>query len=299
MATKSPFRTRLNFARCYVRDAAADRRQDACVPVQPAPHRPDPSGWDDDRTSVAWLGHATILSNFMGSWFLTDPALETRIGIGRGRAKFGPRRLIAPALTTGELPPLDLLLLSHAHMDHTDLGTLSRLPRDLPVVVQPGNRDLVRRFRHVTELAWGDHTEIAGIEVESVEVRHWGARMITDRHRGYGGYLLRRRGQTMLFAGDTAYTEAFAPIGLRSQVDLAALPIGAYDPWIANHASPEQAWRMAKALGTRHVLPIHHSTFRLSREPLDEPIARLRAAAGPEAHRIALTEVGQTFTLPT
>ncbi len=295
---KSPFRTRLNFARCNVRDGATDRRQDACTPVLPAPHRPDPSRWPEDRTSVAWLGHATVLGNFFGSWFLTDPALETRIGIGRGVAKFGPRRLIAPALGPRELPPLDLLLLSHAHMDHTDLGTLASLPRDVPVVVQPGNRDLVRRFRRVDELAWGDRIEIAGIEIESVEVRHWGARMITDRHRGYGGYVLRRQGRTIVFAGDTAYTDTLTPVGRRGPVDLAVLPIGAYDPWIANHASPEQAWRMAQDLRARHVLPIHHSTFRLSREPMDEPIRRLLAAAAPDAHRVALVEVGQTFTLP-
>jgi len=295
---RSPFRTRLNFARCYVRDAADERRREACAPVLPARHRPDPSRWSDDRTSVAWLGHATVLANFFGAWFLTDPALETRIGIGRGLAKFGPRRLIAPALEARELPRLDLLLLSHAHMDHTDLGTLASLPRDVHVVVQPGNRDLVRRFRGVSELAWGERAEIAGIEIESVEVRHWGARMVTDRHRGYGGYVLRRQGRTILFAGDTAYTDTLTPIGQRGRVDLALLPIGAYDPWIANHASPEQAWRMAQDLGAGHVLPIHHSTFRLSREPMSEPIERLLAAAGSDAHRVALTEVGQTFTLP-
>ena len=298
MTIKSPIRARLRFAGAYVRDAAAERREQRCLPVQPAPDRPEPSSWRDDRLSVAWLGHATVLGNFLGRWFLTDPALEIRIGIGRGLAKFGPRRVVAPALTAEELPGLDLLLLSHAHMDHTDLGTLSRLPRSVPVVVQPGNRDLVRRFRDVTELAWGERAEIGGIEIESIEVRHWGARMITDRHRGYGGYLLRRGGRSIVFAGDTAYTDALTPIGRRHRVDLAALPIGAYDPWIANHASPEQAWHMAEALGAHHVLPIHHATFRLSREPMDEPIARLRAAAVGDGPRIALTDVGETFVLP-
>jgi L-ascorbate metabolism protein UlaG (beta-lactamase superfamily) len=288
----------MNFAGSYVRDAAIERQRDACTPVPAAPHRPAPSTWRDDRASVAWLGHATLLGNFFGRWFLTDPVLETRIGIGRGLAKFGPRRLVAPALTARELPPLDLLLLSHAHMDHTDLGTLSAVSRSVPVIVQPGNRDLVRRFRQVHELAWGERIEVAGIEIESVEVRHWGARLITDRHRGYGGYVLRREGRTILFAGDTAYTQTLTPIGRRGPVDLAVLPIGAYDPWIANHASPEQAWRMAQDLGADYVMPIHHSTFRLSREPLDEPIERLLAAAGGETHRIAVTEIGQTFTLP-
>ena len=130
--------------------------------IAASPHRPDPRSWADERLTLAWLGHATVLLNFHGSWVLTDPALERRIGLGRGLAKLGPKRLTEPALRPGELPPLDLVLLSHAHMDHTDLGTLRRLPANTPVVVQTGNRDLVRRFRRVNELAWGEETEIHG-----------------------------------------------------------------------------------------------------------------------------------------
>ena len=262
--------------------------------ILPAPSRPHPISWSNDRLTAAWLGHATVLLNFHGTWVLTDPALEHRIGIGRGLAKLGPRRLIQPALRPSELPPLDLVLLSHAHMDHTDLGTLRRLAPDIPVVVQTGNGDLVRRFRRVEELAWGESTEIGGLRIEATQARHWGARMITDRHRGYGGYLLQKAGRTVLFAGDTAYTDALTPLGRRSRIDLAILPIGAYDPWIANHASPEQAWAMFKALGAEYVLPVHHSTFRLSREPADEPVRRFLQAAGGERWRVALTEIGAT-----
>jgi len=266
--------------------------------IAPAPQRPHPDSWPDDRLTVAWLGHATVLMNFHGSWVLTDPALERRIGLGRGLAKLGPKRLMKPALRPGELPALDLLLLSHAHMDHTDLGTLRRLSASTPVVVQNGNRDLVRRFGRVEELAWGEETEIDGLRIESTESRHWGARMITDTQRGYGGYLLQKEGRTVLFAGDTAYTDALTPLGQRGRIDLAILPIGAYDPWIANHASPEQAWAMFKALGAEYVLPVHHSTFRLSREPVDEPIKRFLAAAGNERWRVVATQVGATWFLP-
>lgn len=263
-----------------------------------APQRPRPDSWSDDWLTVAWLGHATVLLNFGGSWVLTDPALERRIGLGRGLAKLGPKRLVEAALQPSELPPLDLVLLSHAHMDHTDLGTLRRFPADTPVVVQTGNRDLVRRFRRVNELAWGETTEIHGLRIESTESRHWGARMITDTQRGYGGYLLQKQGLTVLFAGDTAYTDALTPLGQRGRIDLAILPIGAYDPWIANHASPEQAWAMFKALGAEYVLPVHHSTFRLSREPVDEPIRRFLAAAGSERWRVVASEVGATAVIP-
>jgi L-ascorbate metabolism protein UlaG (beta-lactamase superfamily) len=266
--------------------------------ITPAPQRPDPQSWTDDRLTLAWLGHATVLFNFYGSWLLTDPALERRIGIGRGSAKLGPRRLVHPALRPRELPELDAILLSHAHMDHTDLGTLRSLPADVPVVVQPGNRDLVRRFSRVQELAWGQSMELDGLRIESTEARHWGARMVTDNHRGYGGYLLQKAGRTVLFAGDTAYTDVLTKLRRRARIDLAILPIGAYDPWINNHASPEQAWDMFLRLGAGYLLPVHHSTFRLSREPVDEPIRRLLAAAGDERGRIVVTQVGATWTLP-
>jgi L-ascorbate metabolism protein UlaG (beta-lactamase superfamily) len=265
--------------------------------IAPAPQRPQPLTWPNDRLTVAWLGHATVLLNLKGTWLLTDPALERRIGIGRGLAKLGPRRLVEPALRPRELPRLDAILLSHAHMDHTDLGTLRHLRRDVPVVVQRGNADLVRRFRQVQELAWGEVTEIAGVTIESTEARHWGARMITDNHRGYGGYLLRQGDRTVLFAGDTAHTDVLTPLGRRGRIDLAILPIGAYDPWINNHASPEQAWAMFRRLNAEYVLPIHHSTFRLSREPLGEPIERFLTAAGAESWRIVGREVGASWTL--
>jgi L-ascorbate metabolism protein UlaG (beta-lactamase superfamily) len=289
---------RLALARRYASNAVRERRGRAGEPILPAPHRPDPAAWPADRLTAAWLGHATVLLDLWGTRVLTDPALERRVGIGRGLAKIGPRRLVQPALRPRQLGRLDVVLLSHAHMDHTDLGTLASLPRDVPVVVQRGNRDLVRRFRAVHELEWGDSLAVGDLEIQAIEVRHWGARMVTDRHRGYGGYLLRKRGRAVVFAGDTAYTDAFARLQLEVPVDLAILPIGAYDPWIYNHATPEQAWRMFEDLAAAYLLPIHHSTFRLSREPVDEPVRRLLRAAGHEGHRVALTEVGATWSQP-
>ncbi|MBC7930970.1 MAG: MBL fold metallo-hydrolase [Rubrivivax sp.] len=198
-----------------------------------------------------------------------------------------------------ELPTLDAVLVSHAHMDHCDLATLRRLPRTARAVVQRGNADLVRRFERVDELAWGESTEVNGARIESIEVNHWGARRLTDKHRGYGGFLVEKNGRALVFGGDTAYTNAFARLKRRdTKVSLAILPIGAYDPYIYAHANPEQSWAMRREMGADYILPMHHSTFRLSREPAGEPIKRMLAAAGPEQWRVAVTEVGETWMLP-
>ena len=287
------------FARRYTRRLIDERRAERDTPILAAPHKTAPAAWSDDRITVAWLGHATVFVNFYCVRILTDPALMSRVGVRvPGVTTIGPRRLVAPALRVDELPELDLVLLSHAHMDHTDLPTLRRLPREASVIVQPGNRDLVERFGDVTELAWGELIETHGVRITSTEANHWGARTLTDGERGYGGYLIERRDRAILFAGDTADTRAFARLRNKARIDLAIMPIGAYDPYIAVHASPEQAWRMTREAGATYMLPIHHSTFKLSREPIDEPARRLHRAAGPEAWRIIADEIGATWTLP-
>ncbi|HYY94299.1 MAG TPA: MBL fold metallo-hydrolase [Pyrinomonadaceae bacterium] len=292
-------KTYTSFARRFAGKFVRDRFEESRVPVLPAPRKPRPAEWSDDRLTVAWLGHATVLINFYGTWLLTDPALRLRVGVRVGGVTLGPRRLVRPALTLRELPALDAVLVSHAHMDHCDLGTLRRLPRRARAVVQEGNRDLVRRFARVDELKWGEAVEVKGARVEAIEVNHWGARKLTDKHRGYGGFLVEKRGRALVFGGDTAYTHAFTRLKRRgTHVDLAILPIGAYDPYVHVHANPEQAWAMRREMGADYILPMHHSTFRLSREPVDEPRRRILAAAGRERWRVALTEIGETWTLP-
>jgi L-ascorbate metabolism protein UlaG (beta-lactamase superfamily) len=291
-------KTYARFARQHARRFLTQRFAEAGKPIPAAIHRPTPASWDDDSLTVAWLGHATVLINFYGTWLLTDPALRSNVGVNVAGLTIGPRRLVKPALSISELPPLDVVLISHAHMDHCDLGTLRRLPRQTQAVVQRGNSDLVRRFRQLHELNWGESAEIKETRIESIPVNHWGARKLTDKHRGYGGFLISKRGRALVFGGDTAYTNAFASLRHRAQIDLAILPIGAYDPYIYAHASPEQSWVMRKEMNATYILPMHHSTFQLSREPVKEPVERLVRVAGDERWRIALTEPGETWRLP-
>src|SRR4051812_25754724 len=154
--------------------------------IPAAPNTPDPRHWRDDQLTLSWLGHATVLINFFGVWILTDPALRARVGVRVGPLTFGPKRYVAPALRTSELPPLDVVLLTHAHMDHLDLATLRRLPRAATVVTAAATADLLQplRFRDVLEIGWGEgrrlETRQGALSIDAFRVQHWGARMRND-----------------------------------------------------------------------------------------------------------------------
>ena len=272
-------------------------------PIARAPYRPDPASWPDTEITGAWLGHSTVLLNLFGVWIITDPVLATRCGLRFGPLTIGPRRFVRPALDVRDLPEIDLLLLSHAHMDHLDLRTLRRLPGQPHAVTADGLSDLLEGmpFSGVTELGWDESATIetphGPILVTARQVAHWGARMRTDVHRGYNGYLIEAGRYRVVFGGDTAYTETFRGIRSAKPVDLAIMPIGAYDPWIHAHCNPEQALRMADQAGADFVLPVHHQTFQLSSEPYREPIKRLLAATGSDQDRVATREIGDEFRL--
>ena len=271
--------------------------------VAPAFAKPVPNEWSNERLTAAWLGHATVLLNFFGVAILTDPVLLPRIGIPLPFTAIGPKRLTKPALTVDELPPIDLILLSHAHFDHFDWRTLRRFGAQTQVVTASGTRDLLcwTRLREIVELGWGEATNVgtsAGpLSVRAFPVRHWGARLQTDRHRGYNGYVLERNGRRVIFAGDTAFTNHFSDLRDDRPYDLAIMGIGAYDPWIRSHCTPEQAIAMANAAGARFIMPVHHQTFKLSFEPFREPIERFTAALASQPERIALRAIGETFVL--
>lgn len=272
--------------------------------VAPAPERPTPGKWSDDQITIAWLGHATVLINFYGVKVLTDPALASRVGVSLGIATAGLKRYVAPALTTRQLPSIDVVLLSHAHMDHMDFPSLGRVP-GRPVILSAGQTtDLFGRATQdrVLELRWGQKAAIrapAGeLEVQAFEVKHWGQRWPSELARGYNGYVLRREGKALLFGGDTAHTPLFAETRVLAPFEAAIMPIGAYRPWIRNHCTPEEALDMANHAGAKYIIPIHHKTFRLSEEPFEEPIERLVASLSSEPERLALQNIGETFLCP-
>ena len=268
-------------------------------PVLPAPHHPDFSHWPQTGVHAAWIGHSTVLLSIDGFTILTDPVFGSRIGLNVGPVTLGLKRLVEPAATPKQLPRPDLILLSHAHMDHFDLPSLQRLEhRDTMVVTAARTSDLLRinRYGTVRELAWNESSQIGPVTIKALPVRHWGARMRNDTFRGYNGYLIETSRYRVVFGGDTAYTDSFHQVRSSRPVDLALMPIGAYDPWISAHCTPEQALTMANHAGANFILPIHHQTFQLSSEPQTEPIARLLAAAKDPA-RVCIRSIGEEFHL--
>jgi L-ascorbate metabolism protein UlaG (beta-lactamase superfamily) len=263
-------------------------------------HKPAPHEWRNDQTTLAWLGHSTVLINLRGKYILTDPVFSPSVGIHLPfRMNLGPRRLVHCALRPDELPPLDLILQSHAHMDHLDLRSWRQLSPGPAVVMAVNNSRYIRAlgFSPVTELQWGQSINAGDVMVTALETTHWGERFPWSRGLGYNAYLLARGGTTILFGGDTAYTDSFRRACSGRKIHVAILPIGGYRPYIRMHASPEQTWQMFCELGADYLVPIHHQTFLLSYEPPDEPLKRLLAAAGDRADRIVIREIGQTFAL--
>jgi L-ascorbate metabolism protein UlaG (beta-lactamase superfamily) len=268
--------------------------------IAPAPHTPSPASWSDTGLHAAWLGHSTVLLKIDGVLIVTDPVFSARVGLNLGPVTIGLKRLVEPALRIRQLPRPDLILLSHAHMDHFDLPSLRTLEsRKTRVVTAAKTADLLRarNFGAVDELAWGETARLGDLSVRAFEVKHWGARMRSDTYRGFNGYLIETPRHRVLFGGDTAMTTAFRALRSSRRLDLAIMPIGAYNPWIHAHCTPEQALKMADDAGADLILPVHHQTFQLSSEPLFEPVERLSSALVSAPDRLALQEIGQEVHL--
>jgi len=249
---------------------------------------------------ATFIGHASFFLQIGGKNILVDPNFARWI--------FVLKRLRRPGLRMRDLPPIDAVLVSHAHFDHLhrpSLRAIARLTRwhsrKRPAIVVPRHlHDLVSdlSYGRVVELEWWQQFQLGGVEITHVPARHWGARIVRDMHRGYGGYVLRANAQSIYHAGDTAYFDGFHEIGDRLRPEVALLPIGAYHPasYRAVHASPEDAVQAFLDLEARWMVPMHYGSFRLSQEPVDEPLQRLKLEARRRRieNRVCVLEEGVT-----
>lgn len=253
-----------------------------------------------NQLGVTFIGHSSFLLQIGGKNLLVDPVFARWLVV--------LRRLRRPGVAIEQLPPIDAVLLSHAHMDHLNRPSLLRIVRHsrrlhgrAPVVVVPwGVGDLVRDlgFERVIPLEWWQAETLGGLQITMTPAQHWGARYYRDTHRGFGGYVIRSEHHSLYHSGDTAYFQGFAQIGRRLAPEVALLPIGAYNPesFRSVHASPEDALQAFVDLGSRWMIPMHYGTFRLTQEPTAEPLERLMLAAQRSgvADRIRVLSEGET-----
>jgi L-ascorbate metabolism protein UlaG (beta-lactamase superfamily) len=246
---------------------------------------------------LTFIGHSSFLVQIGGANVVIDPNFA--------RWLFVLKRLRRPGIRLRDLPSIDLVLVTHAHFDHLHRPSLRAIVQQSrvrgvppPIVVVPRHvMDLVSDlgFSDVVELDWWNSHRHGDLTVTHVPARHWGARMIRDAHRGYGGYVLRDHKHSIYHAGDTAYFSGFREIGERLAPQLALLPIGAYDPpsFRNVHTNPADATRAFLDLNARWMVPMHYGTFKLSHEPMDEPLQLLKQeskAAGIEDRVLVLQE---------
>jgi L-ascorbate metabolism protein UlaG (beta-lactamase superfamily) len=262
-----------------------------------------PPALDGAAATVTFIGHSTFLIQTEAGNLMTDPQYSQAAG---PFGALGPRRARQPGVRFEDLPPISTVLLSHNHYDHCDLPTLRRLARRFdPLLVTPlGNARLARSagIRRVEELDWWDELAGAELTITATPARHFSARTPWDRNRAlWSGFMLATRGIRLYFAGDTGYTPAFEDIRRRlAPIDLALLPIGAYEPrWFmsAVHMNPHEAVQAHLDLGATSSIGMHFGTFQLTAEAIDDPVqalAQAREALGVPAERFRALEFGES-----
>ena len=237
------------------------------------------------RPVAWWLGHATVLVRMGGAHVITDPHFGRRAS---PLSFLGPKRHVPPPAAAAALPSIDAVLISHNHYDHLDLASLRQLLRANPRLhcyapLGLGAWLRARGVAQVHELDWWQRWEQDALEIHCVPAQHWSARGPFDRNRTlWCGWVVRAPGVCFYFAGDTGYTPRLVEIAARlGPADLAALPIGAYEPrWFmrAQHIDPPEAVRLHEELGVKRSMAIHWGTFELADDSLDAPVTDLRRA---------------------
>ncbi len=242
------------------------------------------------QVAITWIGHASFLIQFTDLNVLVDPNFANWL--------FLLKRIKRSGLKIQDLPPVDLVLLTHAHFDHFHKPTLRRLPHPKIGVMPWGVGDLAHNlgFARIIELEWWESFGPKDWRVTLTPSKHWGARTLHDHHRGYGGFVLEHQGRKIYHAGDSAYFDGFKEIGQRLAPDIALLPIGAYHPESFRHVhmGPDEAVRAFQDLKARQLVPMHYGSFKLSFEAMDEPPRWLQEIARQQnlAEHVRILEEG-------
>jgi L-ascorbate metabolism protein UlaG (beta-lactamase superfamily) len=252
-----------------------------------------------EKTSLTWSGHATFLIQHHGQNIITDPVWARRMGFSK--------RLSEPGLALEELPPIDIVLISHGHYDHLDIPSLRQLPGK-PILAVPAGlgQKLNRKFPdRVIEAQWWDALPFGDLETVFVPAQHWTRRTLWDTNSSHwGGWVIRKKGdeaeKAIYFAGDSGYFRGFTEIGQRFSIGYTLMPIGAYEPeWFMGnqHVTPEEAIQSFLDCGGETFVPMHYGAFRLADDTPREALDRLEAEwqrRGLPENRLWIGRLGET-----
>ena len=274
------------------------------------------------QPAITWIGHATVLAQFGGLNVITDPVFSERVS---PLSFIGPKRAVAPGLTLGALPHIDLVLISHNHYDHLDdasVRALAKQPGGPPLFIVPLGIEAWfadREITNVVELDWWQPHTVASpagpVDVVLTPVQHWSGRGLNDRMKTlWGGYAVFAPDFQFFFTGDTAYSKDFTDIRERfasrqtpdkgGGFDIALIALGAYEPrWFmaSQHVNPAEAAQIHLDVNAKRSVGIHWGTFDLTDESLDQPpidLVEARRAKGVAEDAFFVMAIGETRKLP-
>lgn len=258
------------------------------------------------ESTITWIGHSTFFLQYEGMNIITDPIWARRLGF--------EKRLGQPGIAINEVPPIDLILISHSHYDHLHIASIRKLYRAGTTLVVPVGlkRKMLRKgFRNCMEMEWWQEIKLGKIKLTFVPTQHWTRRTPWDTNTSHwGGYILepaesenKRLSPNLYFAGDSGYFPGFKEIGNRYKIDIALMPIGAYEPeWFmtSQHVNPEEAIQAFLDVGAETMIPMHYGTFRLADDTAREALDRMESARvkhGISENRIRTLSYGETLVV--
>lgn len=261
------------------------KRKDYSYKIPNVPPEVDYLHANKHETSITWIGHSTFFIQYEGLNIVTDPVWAKRMGM--------ERRLGVPGVPIDQLPPLDVILISHSHYDHMHISSIRRLYGAGTTIVVPSglkNKMLRKGFHNCIELQWWEHIVIGKVKISFVPTQHWTRRTPFDTNTSHwGGFVLEPEGRTgkleelppnLYFAGDSGYFKGFKEIGDKFDIHVALMPIGAYEPeWFmtSQHTTPEEALQAFLDVGAEMMIPMHYGTFRLADDTAREALDRMEA----------------------
>lgn len=281
---------------------AIARRPEKSPDFVPVRQSIPPGAVEPGSLVITLVNHSTVLLQWPGCNILADPIWSKRCS---PIPFLGPRRHRAPGIDFANLPPVQVVLLSHNHYDHLDLPTLRRLAQRgtaafvVPVGVAPYLES--RSIQPAQQLDWGERLAIGGAVVHAVPAFHFSGRGLFDRNKSlWCGYIVESPIGNVYLAADTGFGPHFGWIrDIFGPPAVALLPIGAYEPrWFMSpiHMGPDEALKAHQILGAKVSIPIHYGTFQLADESIDTPRTRLQSLAGSGVFRFLDNGQSERFT---